>query len=77
MWYCEYCGCQGIAGGLDFCPMCFRPRTENVPAGSSVSDASSMAAPPTAVVNREILQAPTVTEDVAEGDWGTTDAKNN
>lgn len=28
MWECEHCGCKAVAASLDFCPQCFRARTE-------------------------------------------------
>lgn len=28
MWDCERCGCQAIAGTINFCPQCFTPRPQ-------------------------------------------------
>lgn len=35
MWNCPACGCQAIAPGLTFCPMCFAPREDDMPKATS------------------------------------------
>jgi len=55
LWDCPACGCQGIVPNLKFCPQCFEPRVEDVPAegGQPVAsdvegNASTDPAPPQA-----------------------------
>jgi len=52
MWDCEHCGCQAIAGSLEDCPVCWKPKgsaavlaveetpaeSTEVPAGNGTSD---------------------------------------
>jgi len=41
MWDCEHCGCQAIAGSLEFCPMCQNPRVVAAEPGQPADDSSS------------------------------------
>lgn len=70
MWDCEHCGCQAIAGTLDFCPACFTPRNEDVAAEPLSPDASAPASNAAGV--REASQPHN-----DEGGWGSSDGKNN
>lgn len=40
MWDCDHCGCQAIAGTIEFCPQCFTPREQQEVAQDS-SEAES------------------------------------
>lgn len=64
MWDCEVCGCQAIAGTVEFCPQCFTPRPMDVAAGSPVPDAST-----SEIAVAEDREAPQSPEE--EGDWGS------
>jgi hypothetical protein len=80
VWDCENCGCQAIAGSLEFCPVCREPRPipDAVPAeeadpvlGSAADEPEGGASP--AGAGSEAQQtpdpAPAAKSDKEEDEW--------
>ena len=72
MWDCEHCGCQAIAGTVEFCPQCLTPRNQDVaaeqadasPPDATASDSASPEGAGTPQPPDEEIGA------TDEGDWG-------